>query len=250
MPIGLRRDPILRQLSPRAWDAYTSAAFDVGEFETDGFISGTLSAGLRECLKAGAILEEDGRFRLYRWRDLMPSRGDLEQRREEAKARKARWAASRSSSKKETRNASKDGERTRSKRVPDAFGSNSPSLSNSNSRSKNGSQLTPVTGSRDLTYEAFGDAWQGGWRGLPTEARGRINDALGSLRNMTENRELPDADLAEQVRIRWARGLEWQPEWEWTPQTLLRYWRRLASPVATRSKSDERGERIVKAVLG
>lgn len=229
MPVNLRRDPVLRVLSARGWDAYTSAALDAAEWERDGryACTGKVSPGIAECIEKGAlVLVESGLYEVYRWADLMPSKEDLEIRREEWRQKKQRQRRSKKVSPRDIRDVP-PGHSGESQESP------LPLSLTSTSNGSNGSHKpTSVARARDEVYEAFGEVWQGAWPGLPSEARGRINDALGSLRNMTENHGRADHELAEDLRRRWANGLAWHPEWDWTPQTLLRYWRKLDHPVA------------------
>lgn len=286
VPVNLRRDPVLRQLSAKAWDGYLAAVADSAEFETDGkyVCAGKMSAVVKELLEAGALVQiAEDQYELYRWPDLMPSKAELEQKRGEARTRmaivrdddlrqeirardndhcryctrKVSWNDRRSAAGATYDHVIPGGPNTienlvtacrgcnssKGSRTPeeagmvvlDAVGSKNglrtrKSVPTSNSLSTsvvNGSQ-EPTSGHRDLAYEALGDCWQGDWHGLPNDARGRINEALGSLRNMSENRERDDDALAAEIRARWAKAETWKSDWQWTPQTFLRYWRKLA----------------------
>jgi hypothetical protein len=201
MPVNLRRDPVLQGLSSRAWDAYLAAAAWSAEFERDGIYvaTGKHSVGVRECIEKGALSVTDGDgLEVYRWPDLMPSKQELDQKRAEARERMGRVRANRT--------------RT-SQEVP-----TSPSTSDAEVVVE-GSQLQPSR--RDEAYEALGDFCYGKWRRLPQRARGRINQALGELRQIHRDE---DIDLAAEIRVRSARARAWQPDWAWTPQTLVEKW--------------------------
>lgn len=220
MPVNFRRDPVIRELSAKAYVAYLDAVADSAEWETDGRATvAKPSTPVAECISKGAFtsLGSEGEYELYRWQDLMPSKAKLEQRREAWRLRKDKQRTVTGGV-----TAGHNGEGSR-----DATERPSTSLYISSELALNGSKPKTVTERRDEPYEALGECWQGSWKGLPDATRGRINTTLKSLRNMTENADRTDEQLASEIRRRWDNAVASQPDWEWTPQTFLTYWRKL-----------------------
>lgn len=237
MHVNILRDDVMRNLTLSEKGVWLELMADSAEQERDGryIASGRVPKQISTLVTKGVLIatEEPGVFLIHGADRCIKSRAEMTKKRDDAKARKERWRE-------------RDG--TRSEHVPErvrnteksAFRSNSPLslLSSPSEVGVEGSQLQPSR-RRDESYEAFGDCWQGAWRGLPSDARGRINKALASLRAMTENGSVSDAELAVEIRLRWARAERWQPEWTWTPQTCLDYWRKLdREPLEKRSSND------------
>jgi hypothetical protein len=213
MPTDLLMDPVVRHFTAAEFKGWMLALGDAAKYERDGLYSfvGKPPAWVVGLISKGGLVpvDEDGgatRYEVYGWANCMPSVAEISQKRKEARERM---------------------ERSREHRRTNAFVPTSISTSSSEVVVE-GSQKQTVT-RRDEAYEALGDWWyeeEGAWKGLPADARGRINDALGQLRNASANEGL---DLAAEIRLRGKRARRLSDEWEWTPQTLVRYWRKLAN---------------------
>jgi hypothetical protein len=213
-PVGLLDDPVLRLLTDKEKIAYCAAMDYAAHHETDGIYvcAGKRPAYVEAMIRKGALVPvDDYRFEIYRWMDCIPSRSEVELKRSEARERMRRSREVRAN----IARSSED--------VP-----TSPSKSGVGLE---GSQLQPSR--RDEAYEALGDFCYGKWRRLPQRARGRINQALGELRQIHRDE---DIDLAAEIRVRGARAREWQPDWAWTPQTLVEKWPLLEKDIRPAAK--------------
>lgn len=221
MHVKILRDDVMRQLSLAEKGAWLELMADCTDFERDGYYyAGGRKPRWFATFVAKGVLEPTDlpdTYKIHGADICIETKAALDEKREASRTRKERW-----------RNAGQARDNSN--------GSLSMSLSPSEGVGLEGSQLQPSR-RRDEAYEAFGEWWFGRWQRLPQSARGRINEALAELKHIHRD---DGVDIALEIRVRGERARRWQPEWEWTPQTLVKYWPKLVAEV----RPPARGKRV------
>lgn len=178
-------------------------------------------------VETGWMERTDKGFHIVGWEKRQVSRAELQTERDAARERMKSVRRSRSVRPNKERSSPRSSSEVRSVALP-------PTSLSTSGVALEGSQLQPSR-RRDEAFEALAEFWLGSWKGLPNGSRGRINEALAELRAASMNEGL---DLADEIRIRGERAKAWQSGWEWTPQTLVRYWAKLRTDVTKVAKKD------------